>query len=350
MTGALNVLVAIHNLAVRGAVLRLLESDQRIHILRVLRDGNEAVAAVKKLRPDLVLLGVRLDRLDGVGAVQEIMRECPTPTLIIADDPDIQDKDLSGLALKAGALAVLHPPLGSKRAERYRSEFLGTIAEMATVKLVRRWPEKPSARPTPPIRGTAQPLRAKVIAVGASTGGPAALETILTGLSRDFPSPILVVQHIASGFIDGVAAWLDRSSKLRVKVAEDGEPLRAGTVYLGPDDLQLGVSRRSAIALSLAPPIGGFRPSASYLFESVAQSFGRDALAVILTGMGQDGLEGLKRVHSAGGTVIAQSKDSCVVFGMPGAAIEEGIADRTMSPHEIGAALSQLDRRTQVSR
>lgn len=345
MTTTLNVLVAIHNLAVRGAVLRLLETDQRIHVLRLVRDGREVVALVKKLRPDLVLLGVRLDRLDGLGAVREIMRECPTPTLIIADDPDIKDEELSERAMKSGALTVLHPPLGNDRAERYQREFLETLAEMATVKLVRRWTEKaPTATPPPqPRKGKqTQPAQASVVAVGASTGGPAALEAILAELPKNFPVPILVVQHIAIGFIDGVASWLDRNSRLRVKVAEDGEPLLGGTVYLAPDDHHLGVKGRSTIALSTDSPIGGFRPSASFLFDSVARAFGRNALAIILTGMGRDGLEGLRRVHSAGGTVIAQSEDSCVVFGMPGAAIEDGIAHHAISPRQIGTALAEM--------
>jgi two-component system chemotaxis response regulator CheB len=349
LTTTLNVLVAIHNLAVRGSVLRLLETDQRIHVLRLVRDGRELVALVKKLRPDLVLLGVRLDRLDGLGAVQEIMRECPTPSLIIADDPDIKDEELSARAMQSGALTVLHPPLGNDRAERYRREFLDTLAVMATVKLVRRWGEK-----TPPPQSrkakAPQPVQACIVAIGASTGGPAALEAIIAELPKNFPAPILVVQHIAIGFIDGVASWLDRSSRLRVKVAEDGEPLRGGTVYLAPDDRHLGVRGRSTIALSTDPPVGGFRPSASFLFDSVARAFGRDALAVILTGMGRDGLEGLRCMHSAGGMVIAQSEDSCVVFGMPGAAIEDGIAHHTISPRQIGAALAEMARPSERKR
>jgi two-component system chemotaxis response regulator CheB len=295
---------------------------------------------------------VRLDRLDGLGAVREIMRECPTPTLIIADDPDIRDEELSERAMKSGALTVLHPPLGNNGAERYRREFLETLAEMATVKLVRRWGEKAPSKTAPQTRKVKapQPVQASIVAVGASTGGPAALEAILAELYRDFPAPILVVQHIATGFIDGVASWLDRNSRLRVKVAEDGEPLSAGTVYLAPDDHHLGVKGRSSIALSTDPPIGGFRPSASFLFDSVARAFGRDALAVILTGMGRDGLEGLRRMHSAGGTVIAQSEESCVVFGMPGAAIEDGIAHHAISPRQIGAALAEMARPSERKR
>jgi two-component system chemotaxis response regulator CheB len=180
------------------------------------------------------------------------------------------------------------------------------------------------------------------VASATSTGGPAALQRMLAGLPGGLPAPILVVQHITVGFTDGLAAWLGSISPSRVKVAQEGEPLAAGTVYIAPDDRHLGVSDRGAVALSDAPPIGGFRPSGSHLFESVARAFGPSAVAVIMTGMGEDGVAGLRAVRQAGGRVIAQDEDSSVVFGMPRAAIAAGLAHVVLPLDDIARRLASL--------
>jgi two-component system chemotaxis response regulator CheB len=154
--------------------------------------------------------------------------------------------------------------------------------------------------------------------------------------------PILVVQHIATGFVEGLASWLGASCDLRVKVAESGEPLRARTVFLAPDERHLGVSRDATVILADAPPVNGFRPSGSYLFESAAQAFGASVGAVILTGMGSDGVEGLRAVKAAGGLVLAQDEASSVVYGMPRVAAEAGLADAVVPLAEVGARLTTL--------
>jgi len=177
--------------------------------------------------------------------------------------------------------------------------------------------------------------------MAASTGGPAAIQKIISELPAAFP-PILVVQHIARGFIDGFATWLNTAGALRVRVAEAGEALQPGTVYVAPDDRHLGVSSRMQIDLAETPPIGGFRPSASHLFRSVAKQFGPAALAVVLTGMGDDGCEGLEEVRRQGGRVVAQDETSSVVFGMPAAAISAGLADGIVPIGEIAHTMKSL--------
>jgi two-component system chemotaxis response regulator CheB len=152
----------------------------------------------------------------------------------------------------------------------------------------------------------------------------------------------MVVQHMSRGFTTGLAEWLNKASRLHVKVAAEGEKLAAGTVYLGPDDQHLGVSSRSTISLSNAAPIGGFRPSGTFLFESVARVFGAATVAVILTGMGEDGLVGLRGVRRAGGHIIAQDEKSCVIFGMPGVAVAAGVADAVLPLDDIAARLGEL--------
>lgn len=162
---------------------------------------------------------------------------------------------------------------------------------------------------------------------------------MLSELPADFSAPILVVQHISGGFVDGLVTWLNSVCSLKVKLAVDGEPLQPHMVYIAPDDRHLGVSGRSRILLSNAAPIGGFRPSATFLFDSVAKAFGAASAHVILTGMGQDGLPGLREAHAAGARVVAQDEATSVVFGMPGAAVEAGIADRIVPLSAVAAEL-----------
>jgi two-component system chemotaxis response regulator CheB len=210
---------------------------------------------------------------------------------------------------------------------------------MAGVKLLPRVePAAPSERrAAPPVRPRG---RARIVAIAASTGGPPALSRILSELPADFRAPILVVQHIAEGFADGLARWLAASSRLDVKVAEHGERLVPATVYLAADRCHLGVEGER-IALSDAPPIDGFKPSGTHLFESVARSYGASALGLILTGMGRDGVRGLAALHAAGGTVVAQDKDSSVIFGMNGEAVLAGLTDEVLPLDAIGYLLMQ---------
>jgi two-component system chemotaxis response regulator CheB len=182
------------------------------------------------------------------------------------------------------------------------------------------------------------------MAIATSTGGPAALQRILSQLPRDFPAPILVVQHISAGFVGGLSNWLNSSCKLHVKVAEDDEPLFGRTVYLAPDGRHLGVGQRGRALICNASPVNGFRPSATFLFESVARVYGAGVAAVMLTGMGNDGVDGLKAVKDRGGLVLAQDEASSVVYGMPREAAATGVVDVVVPLDEVAARLVGLVR------
>ncbi|RKG71880.1 chemotaxis protein CheB, partial [Corallococcus exercitus] len=188
------------------------------------------------------------------------------------------------------------------------------------------------------------PRAPAVLAMAASTGGPAALYRILSDLGGQAtpPPPILLVQHIALGFGNGLATWLGTATKLRVKVAEDGEPLTPGTVYLAPDDKHLGVTMDHRAQVSGAAPIQGFRPSANWLFRAVARAYGQTALAVVLTGMGQDGLDGIRDLHQAGGRVIAQDEATSVVYGMPAVVVGANLAHEVLPLGQIARRLLAL--------
>ncbi|MDQ3097530.1 MAG: CheB methylesterase domain-containing protein, partial [Chloroflexota bacterium] len=216
------------------------------------------------------------------------------------------------------------------------------VKSLATVTVIRRWAERPSsADPAAPLA----PRRVGgvgIVAIATSTGGPAALHRILSELPKGFAVPILVVQHIALGFGQGFADWLDAASPLRVKIAANGERLEPGVVYISPDDFHLGVSDTQTVLTSSRPPVAGFRPSGTFLFQTVSDVFGAKAAGVILTGMGTDGLDGLRVLKSRGGLVVAQDEASSVVYGMNAAAIEARVADEVVSLEDMAPRLQSL--------
>jgi two-component system chemotaxis response regulator CheB len=181
-----------------------------------------------------------------------------------------------------------------------------------------------------------------VLAIAASTGGPAAIHLILAALPASFALPILIVQHISRGFSPGFADWLDKASPLQVKMAQEGEALVGGTAYVAVDDHHLCVSSSRRIHLSRKAPVGGFRPSGTVLFDSVAAAYGRSVVALILTGMGRDGVDGLRTIKNAGGRTFAESERTAVVNGMPGAAVAAGLADFVLPLDQVAATMAAL--------
>lgn len=329
---------------VRSLLRRILEADGEIEVVGEARDGVEALALVQSLRPDVVTMDIHMPRMDGLEATREIMIVAPTPIVVVTSSARAGDVNGAMSALEAGALTVLRKPGGPETPdfEAAARLLVSTVKTMAAVKVVRRHRRTAAAAVASPAPAATSGGAVKVVAIAASTGGPQALARLLGGLPEDFCAPVLVVQHISAGFTAGLASWLSSSVPLRVKVAEAGEPLVPATVYVAPEDRHLGVTLGRTVALSSEPPVGGFRPSGTYLFESVAAAYGPAAAAVILTGMGEDGLEGLRAVRRAGGRVIAQDEASSVVFGMPAAAIREGLADRILPLDRIAREVASL--------
>jgi two-component system chemotaxis response regulator CheB len=325
-----------------SASLALLEGVFRLEpgfeIAGRAKDGKQAVELTRSLRPDLVTMDIEMPVMNGFEATLQIMTDCPTPILIVSGQ-DVSSVSFALNAMKAGALAVVpKPPApGTPEFDAQARHLLTMARAMAGVKLL---PRVEAPQPAAPGAAARTRSRARVIAIAASTGGPPALSRILSELPADFRAPLLVVQHIAQGFADGLATWLGAASRLRVKVAEDGEPLLAGTVYLAPDGRHLGVSG-DRVELSDAPPIEGFKPSGSHLFESVARSFGPAALGLILTGMGKDGVRGLAALRAAGGTVVAQDEQSSVIYGMNGEAVLGGLTDEVLPLDALAYLLMQ---------
>lgn len=347
MTGAPVVRVLIGELAtpLRARLAHVLDGARDFLVVGETGPADDIVPLIRRLRPNLILIGVRGGVQDPFETTKTVMAEAPTPLVLLDDNHNPGDVRSSVLALRSGALAVVPTPTPAQTAAGEGRRFLATLRALSEVKLVRRRGVRAvEASPAAPVApaaptATASTPATRAVAIAASTGGPAALQRILTELPADFAMPILVVQHIALGFIDGLAQWLNTVSSLAVKIAVEREPLRPRTVYLAPDGHHLGVSTRGAIRLSDAPPVNGFRPAADHLFESAARGFGSGLTAVVLTGMGQDGVVGLRAVRQRGGDVIAQDEGSCVVYGMPKAAWDAGLVDEVVPLSGIAGRL-----------
>jgi two-component system, chemotaxis family, protein-glutamate methylesterase/glutaminase len=338
----IRVVIADDSPTARQLLRAILEQDGDISVVAEAEDGAAAVRVVAEQRPDLVIMDVHMPVADGLEATKEIMARAPTPILIVSAVTQ-RDVDLSLSATQAGALMALPKPESpaSPRFDDAADELRSMARAMSQVKVVRRWsPSWPAPRGQLPRRS--RNGAASIIAAAASTGGPAALRRVLMDLPRDFPAPILLVQHIARDFTSGFAEWLGGSCALPVKLAEHGEELRAGVVYVAPDDRHLGVTAERRVHLVDAPPIGGFRPSANHLFRSAAASCGSDLVAVVLTGMGSDGADGLAAASAAGACVIAQDEVSSVVYGMAQEAVRRGVVDMVVPLEEIATRLMEL--------
>lgn len=335
----IRVLVVDDSPTARELLSAIFESQPDFEVVGHATDGHEAVEMAESLKPDVISMDAQMPRMGGLDATRHIMSRVPTPIVIVSASLDAGDVAAAMQAIRAGALTVASKPRGpgARDFDAVARDLCETVRSMSQVKVIRHWAVQPS--PPPPARPHVTTRRAQVVAIAASTGGPAALSQILRELPADYPLPILVVQHIAIGFAAGFASWLDSVVPLQVRVARNGEELGPGTVYVAPDDAHLGLSDRRTVRVEPGPPIEGFRPSATHLFESVARVYGASALGIILTGMGTDGVEGLRELSGQGGEVIAQDEASSVVFGMPGAAQAAGVATSVLAPAQIALFL-----------
>ncbi len=339
----IRVLIADDSSTARGLLRSILENDPDVRVIGEATNGLEAVERTQQLRPDLVTMDLRMPLLDGLEATKEIMITAPTPIIIVTASANATEVETGLHTLRAGALAVMPKPPGpgAPRFEDAARELVATVKAMAQVKVVRHWRLATAPAPRGPA-GADTFERGQVIAIAASTGGPAALYQLLADLPGDFPVPLLIVQHISPGFVTGLAEYLTKAGTLHVQVARHGEHLAHRTAYLAPDGLHLGVGPGRTVELDAAPPVGGFRPSATHLFASVARAFGDATVAVILTGMGEDGVEGLRAVRQAGGQIIAQDEKTALVFGMPGAAVAAGLPHMVLPLERIAPQLVRL--------
>lgn len=324
----------------------ILSSDPRMEVVGAATDGECAIEAAQRLKPDVITMDIHMPRMNGYETTRRIMESNPVPIVIVSNSYFANDTDKTFRALAAGALAIVRKPRspGSPEYREDADELLRTVKVMSEVKVVRRWPRRGLPEPVPQLVVAARSATTKtgLVAIGASTGGPAVLRDILAALPRGFSAPVMVVQHMTRGFMEGFVRWLGNSTVLPVHLAADGEPLVPGHIYFAPDDLHMLAGRDQRIHLSEAPPENGLRPAVSRLFRSVAEGFGPRAVGILLTGMGRDGAAELRLLREAGGVTAVQDRASSVVYGMPGEALMLDAADYVLSPERIAELLRRL--------
>lgn len=344
----INVLIVEDSRVVQALLAHILGSQPDIEVIGTVGNGEEALTAVRRRRPDVIVMDVSMPKMSGLDATRRIMETDPVPIVIASASWHPEEVEKTFRALEAGAVAVVEKPraAGHPECARLAVELVRTVRLMSEVRVVRRWPRLSRSVQAHAATGQRPSRSAQagidLIAVGASTGGPAVLQTILSGLPAPFPIPILIVNHMSPGFLQGLADWLTRSTAIRVGIASHGERPLPGHAYLAPDGFQMGVGSGALITLSRDEPENGMRPSISYLFRSVAATVGRRSVGVLLTGMGADGAAELKLMRDRGAITIAQNRESSAVHGMPGEAIRLGGAIHVLPPHEIAATVASL--------
>jgi two-component system, chemotaxis family, protein-glutamate methylesterase/glutaminase len=334
---AIRVLVCEDSRVYAVALRRMLEYDGDIEVVAVCDTAEKALAALPRLQPDLVTMDVELPGMSGLAAVGEIMGSRPAPILVLSTYADFGN-DKAAAALAGGALDAiakddldLHDPAGTAG-----TAFRQRVKMLSRARVIRH----PRARLAAVTNSSGPTRRAAAIGVCASTGGPEMLMFLLTALPADYPVPLLIVQHMAAGFTDGLVRWLDRAVSMPVGVAADG--MRAGPgAWIAPHGGHLTLTGSGHMVMDRHTQTGPHRPSGDVLLHSIAEAAGRNGVAVVLSGMGSDGAAGAAAVHRAGGLAIAQDEKSSAVFGMPRAAIDGGV-DAVLSPGEIATQLRRL--------
>lgn len=329
MSKKIKLLIAEDSAVVATLLRNIFTSDDNISVIGHAKSGVEAVQMTKELKPDLITMDIHMPRMDGFEATRQIMTECPTPIVVISSYANNSEMDTTFKALNAGALTVVQKPedVLSEGFEQCRHRLLTTIHAMAEVPVIRRrkisLSNVDTDTQTLKFRPKLKIDDVKILALGSSTGGPEALYFMLSQLPKNFPVPIVVVQHISDGFLPGLVKWLQTKSKLNIEIAaKEGQILQPGHVYFAADHQHLVIKQEKHPVASFedSDTIEHFKPSVTRLFSSLADSYPKQSIGVLLTGMGKDGAAGLLQMKNNGCYTIIQDEKSSIVFGMPGAA------------------------------
>lgn len=347
MSKSIKVLVVEDSVFTRKAITRMLESDEEIEVIGVTGSGKEAIELAERLDPDVVTLDVMLPDMDGLSVLSTLMQEFPLPVIIVSALN--KQAIVSGLAaLELGAIDVIEKPTSLASDEIYHiaRRLIASVKAASKLKqMVKKYNVRKPRRSF--IGHWSGEKKFKVVAIGSSSGGPAALKTLLSSLPDDFSAPILIAQHMPKPFTNHFAERLNKYTKLTAHEAKDGDVVEAGKVFIAPGDKHMLVQRscitgKVTIRLTDEPRDAICKPSIDLLFHSVANTFGDRCIGVLLSGMGKDGVSGMLAIKRRGGKCIVQDEASCIIFGMPKAAIEAGAVDEVVPIEQMGEYLSSL--------
>ncbi|MGF1524117.1 MAG: chemotaxis-specific protein-glutamate methyltransferase CheB [Leptolyngbyaceae cyanobacterium] len=327
---------------------RMLESSPEIEIVGTATTGVEALALLATIRPDVICTDFFMPHMDGLELTSQVMTSNPLPILVISGSVQEDDSQRIFQLLEAGAVDVCPKPIFGLSAQNsvFTQSLINKVKVLSGVKVFRKkrspFLKRQRSHHTAQETPAGPTYRPKVIAIGASTGGPMALQELLGSLPRTFPLPILCVQHISSGFLEGLISWLAMTCQLRIQIAPMGERPKPGTIYFPPERQHLLIDNQGQFVHSQDPPVDGHCPSVTKTFTSLAEFYGRRTLGILLTGMGRDGADGMKAIVEAGGLTIAQDEATSVVFGMPKEAISLGAARHILPIQKIAPTLLKI--------
>lgn len=352
-----SVLIVDDSSFMRRLIRDMIESTPEFTVAGVARNGRDALARLRDLRPDIVTMDVEMPELDGLTTLERIMRDAPRPVVMLSGATTPRDVDLTVRALELGAVDFVRKPSGpiSIDLAEVKDRLLGALRAARAANIVALARQAATAS----LRGRVAPLAAaplsrsgasRVIGIASSTGGPRALTQIIPRLPGDLDAAVLIVQHMPSGFTRSLAQRLDALSALSVTEAVEGELVGNGRVYIAPGGRHMrlvGAPAAPRIALGEDPPVWGVRPAADPMLTSLAEGFGAACIGVVLTGMGRDGADGLRAVREAGGRGLVQDRGSATIYGMPQAALP--FADRAVPLDDLAATLTRLVARGAIA-
>ncbi|OGW51951.1 MAG: hypothetical protein A2Z50_01795 [Nitrospirae bacterium RBG_19FT_COMBO_42_15] len=326
---------------------KILQSDIDIKVIGRAVNGIEAVNFTERLKPDVITMDIQMPLMGGVEATDKIMRRHPTPIIVLSSYVNKKEMNVCFDALKSGAVDVMEKPTGTTLLDyqEIEDDLIKRVKIAAGVKVFSHFNLSKGSTdrgPEIPKVAAAKKQKTKIVVIGASTGGPIAINTILSALQPHFSVPCVLVQHIAKGFLEGFVNWLDKECGIKVKIAAANERLEAGVAYFPPEDYHLKFYKNGTVQLYNAPPYDSHRPSITLIMKAAAEVYGSGVLGVLLTGMGKDGAEGLKSIKSAGGRTIVQDEETSAVFGMPKEAIENNAADHVLPINRIAKQIMDM--------
>ncbi|HTG80333.1 MAG TPA: chemotaxis-specific protein-glutamate methyltransferase CheB [Geobacteraceae bacterium] len=336
----IKVLLADDSAVVRTVLKDIFHATAEITVVGEAANGREAVALTERLAPDLIVMDIMMPVMDGLAAIEIIMARFPTPILVLSATMDDKEVNYAFTAIKKGALDVMEKPRigGLDPTGDFGARLVEEVRMLTKIKVIRRWP-RTGAKVE--LKAGYQQGPRDILAIGASTGGPKAVMGIMKSLPANLNAAVFIVQHIASGFARGFSHWLDQDSAIKVRLAVDGQPFRAGEALVAPNDCHM-VLDKGKVRLVQGEPVNCCRPSIDVFFNSLAEEEGARVVGVLLTGMGKDGAQGLHRIKELGGVTIVQDETSSVVFGMPKAAIALNAVDEVLPLQVIPEAIAKI--------